>query len=82
MRQLAWNQGSDVIECINFSTIANVYTVELIEVYWVCRKFKDELAGNLPILYSECFHECKIKGFSDPTEDIALLNYLYNERFN
>ena len=78
MGRLARKLGADIIEWANSDTIANVDNVELIEACWVCGKFRDEPAESLPMLCSECFHELRIKGFSDPTEDIALLNFLYN----
>ena len=78
MRCLAWKQGAYVIEWANSNAVANVYSVELIEPCWLCGKSRDEDAENLPMLCSERFHECRIKGFSDPTEDIVLLNYLYD----
>ena len=67
---------ANVIEWVSSDTVANVHNVELIEACWVYGKFRDKRAENLPMLCSECFHKCKIKGFSDPTEDIVLLEYL------
>ena len=81
VEHLARKQGADVIEWANSDTIANVHNVELIEACWVCGRCRDEHAKNLPLLCSKCFHMCKIKGFSYPTEGIALLNYLYDHSF-
>ena len=54
---------------------------KLIEACWVCGKFRDEHAESLPMLCSECFHECRIKGFSDPTEDIVTQLFIQSLSF-
>ena len=81
MGQIARNWGANVIEWGNSHTFANVYAVKLIEACWVCDKSKDQQAEYLPILCSKCFHECRIKGVSEATEEIVLLNYLYNNSY-
>ena len=78
MGRLDQKRDADVMELANSDTNANVHNVQLFEACGVCGKFNDKHAENLPMLCSECFHECRTKAFYNPIGDIGLFNYLYN----